>query len=82
MRKPLQLGVKDFEAIKHLVLVQVERCPLKLDLDISPYLPRATVESMKAQNAAKFPATKSLNSFDFKAIPKLNKMEALELARC
>ena len=33
-------------------------------------------------NAAKFPATKSLDSFDFKAIPKLNKMQVLELARC
>ena len=31
--------------------------------------------------AAKFPATKSLDSFDFKAIPKLNKMQVLELAR-
>lgn len=32
--------------------------------------------------AAKFPATKSLDSFDFKAIPRLNKMQVLELARC
>ena len=32
--------------------------------------------------AAKFPATKSLDSFDFKAIPKLNKMQVLALARC
>jgi len=31
--------------------------------------------------AAKFPATKSLDSFDFKAIPKLNKMQVPELAR-
>ena len=31
---------------------------------------------------AKFPAVKSLDSFDFKAIPSLNKMMALELARC
>ncbi len=31
--------------------------------------------------AARFPATKSLDSFDFKAIPKLNKMLVLELAR-
>ncbi|MEZ5613556.1 MAG: IS21-like element helper ATPase IstB [Rhodocyclaceae bacterium] len=31
---------------------------------------------------AKFPATKSLDSFDFKAIPKLNKMQVLDLARC
>jgi DNA replication protein DnaC len=32
--------------------------------------------------AAKFPAVKSLDSFDFKAIPVLNKMQVLELARC
>ncbi|WP_210238864.1 ATP-binding protein [Cohaesibacter sp. CAU 1516] len=32
--------------------------------------------------AAKFPATKSLDSFDFKAIPRLNKLQVLELARC
>jgi DNA replication protein DnaC len=32
--------------------------------------------------AAKFPAAKSLDSFDFKAIPSLNKMQVLELARC
>ena len=32
--------------------------------------------------AAKFPATKSLDSFDFKVIPKLNKIQVLELARC
>ncbi len=32
--------------------------------------------------AARFPATKSLDSFDFKAIPSLNKPLVLELARC
>ena len=32
--------------------------------------------------AAKFPAVKSLDSFDFQAIPALNKMQVLELARC
>ena len=32
--------------------------------------------------AAKFPAPKSLDSFDFKAIPMLNKTQVLELARC
>jgi len=31
---------------------------------------------------AKFPAIKSLDSFDFKAIPNLNKMQVLDLARC
>ncbi len=32
--------------------------------------------------AAKFPAIKSLDSFDFDAIPSLNKKLVLELARC
>ncbi len=32
--------------------------------------------------AAKFPAVKSLDSFDFKAIPSLNKALTMELARC
>ena len=32
--------------------------------------------------AAKFPAVKSLDSFDFKAIPSLNKLLVTELARC
>ena len=31
---------------------------------------------------AKFPTVKSLDSFDFSAIPKLNKMQVMELARC
>src|ERR671911_2470191 len=32
--------------------------------------------------AARFPAVKSLDSFDFAAIPALNRMLVLELARC
>ena len=32
--------------------------------------------------AAKFPATKSLDSFDFKTIPSLSKVLTMELARC
>jgi DNA replication protein DnaC len=32
--------------------------------------------------AAKFPATKSLDSFDFMVIPSLNKALTMELARC
>jgi DNA replication protein DnaC len=32
--------------------------------------------------AARFPATKSLDSFDFKVIPSLNKALTMELARC
>ena len=32
--------------------------------------------------AARFPVVKSLDSFDFDAIPKLNRMQVLELVRC
>ena len=32
--------------------------------------------------AARFPVVKSLDSFDFTAIPKLNKLQVLELVRC
>src|SRR6201998_4932604 len=32
--------------------------------------------------AANFPAVKSLDSFDFKAIPSLNKIKVLELSPC
>ena len=32
--------------------------------------------------AARFPAVKSLDSFDFTALPSLNKTLVLELARC
>ena len=41
---------------------------------------RRTIE--RRIKAAKFPAVKSLDSFDFKAIPALNKMQVLDLARC
>ncbi len=41
---------------------------------------RRTVE--RRIRAARFPAVKSLDTFDFTAIPGLNKMLVLELARC
>ena len=156
VKKALQLGAVGFDAVKHLVLCHVEKRPPKLDLDVYPYLPRATsrpdlggelhvpglggcgmidapdillahhlktlklptflreYEKLARQcaaegldhvrflarlvelelidrerrmierriKAAKFPAVKSLDSFDFKAIPSLNRMQVLELARC
>jgi hypothetical protein len=39
----LRMGAIGFDAIKHLVLCQVERRPPRLDLDVYPYLPRAKV---------------------------------------
>src|SRR4051794_41846433 len=41
---------------------------------------RRTIERRIRQ--ARFPAVKSLDGFDFAAIPSLNKMLVLELARC
>ena len=43
---------------------------------------RSTTPTPHLIKAAKFPAVKSLDSFDFKAIPSLNKMMVLELTRC
>ena len=39
----LALGAIGLDAVKHLVLCRVEKRPAKLDLDVYPYLPRATV---------------------------------------
>ena len=50
------------------------------------YLARLTelelIDRERRIKSAKFPAVKSLDSFEFKAIPSLNKMMVLELARC
>ena len=48
VKKALQLGAIGFEAVKHLVLFQVEKRPPKLDLDVYPYLPRANVATTSA----------------------------------
>ena len=48
VKKALQLGAVGFDAVKHLVLCQVERRPPKLDLDVYPYLPRAKVATTSA----------------------------------
>ena len=43
VKDALRLGAIGFDAVKHLVLCRVERRPPKLDLDVYPYLPKATV---------------------------------------
>src|SRR5271156_3950505 len=61
------------------------------DVDYPRYLLRMTeLELLERERRsterrvrqAKFPVTKSLDSFDFLAIPSLNKAMVLELARC
>jgi hypothetical protein len=48
VKRALQLGAVGFDAVKHLVLCHVEKRPPKLDLDVYPYLPRATVATTSA----------------------------------
>lgn len=43
VKNALHMGTIGFDAVKHLVLCQVENRPPKLDLDCYPYLPRANV---------------------------------------
>lgn len=43
VKKALQSGAVGLDAIKHLVLCQVEKRPPRLDLDVYPYLPWAGV---------------------------------------
>ena len=43
VKNALRMGAVGFDAIKHLVLCQVEKRPAKLDLEVYPYLPRAHV---------------------------------------
>ncbi len=48
VKTALRMGAVGFDAIRHLVLCQVERRPPKLDLDVYPYLPRASVGTTSA----------------------------------
>ena len=43
VKTALRMGAVGFDAIKHLVLCRVEKRPPKLNLEVYPYLPRATV---------------------------------------
>ena len=48
VRTALRMGAVGFDAVKHLILCRVEKRPPRLDLDIYPYLPRATVGTTSA----------------------------------
>jgi len=48
VKNALRMGAIGFDAVKHLVLCQVEQWPPKLDLDIYPYLPKANVGTTPA----------------------------------
>lgn len=48
VKQALKMGAVGFDAVKHLVLCQVEKRPPRLDLDVYPCLPRARVETTSA----------------------------------
>ena len=46
----LERGAIGFDAVKHLVLCRIERCPPRLNLMAYPYLPRAEVATTSASS--------------------------------
>ncbi len=48
VKTALHMGDIGFDAVKHLLLCQVEKRPPRLDLDVYTYLPRATVGTTSA----------------------------------
>jgi len=44
--------VAGFDAVKHLILCQVERRPARLDLTAYPYLPKPNVGATRAADYA------------------------------
>ena len=47
VRQALNMGAIGYDAVKHLLLCRIQKRPPRLDLDIYPYLPRASVETTK-----------------------------------
>jgi transposase len=50
VRDAIARGAIGFDAVKHLVLCRIERRPPRLDMNIYPYLPRATVTTTTARS--------------------------------
>ncbi len=43
IKEALQMRAVSFDTIKHLLLSRIERRPPRLDLDVSPFLPRTSI---------------------------------------
>jgi hypothetical protein len=50
VREAIARGVIGFDAVKHLVLCRIERRPPRLNLQVYPYLPQATVATTEASS--------------------------------
>ena len=49
VREAIARGVIGFDAVKHLVLCRIEQRPLRLNLQVYPYLPQAAVATTLAK---------------------------------
>jgi hypothetical protein len=49
VREAIARGVISFDTVKHLVLCRIERRPPRLNLEVYPYLPQATVATTLAK---------------------------------
>ena len=50
IKEAIARGVIGFDAVKHLVLCRIERRPPRLNLQVYPYLPQATVATTRAKS--------------------------------
>ena len=48
VREALRLGAIGFDAVKHLLLCQIEGRPPRLDLELYPHLPQVSVQTTRA----------------------------------
>jgi DNA replication protein DnaC len=75
--------LRDYQKIASICAAEkVEHTGFLLRLAELELIEREQRSTMRRIKAAGFAAIKSLDSFDFKAIPSLNKMLVLDLARC
>ena len=50
VRGALRLGAVSFDAVKHLVLCRIEGRPPRLEMELYPYLPTATVTTTSTRD--------------------------------
>ena len=48
VKDALRLGAVGFDAVKHLLLCQIEGSPPRLDLELYPHLPQVSVRTIRA----------------------------------
>ena len=81
MRRNFLVPVPSFESFDALNACLEQQCLERMDAQLRGHT-ETTGQRMERVRAARFPAVKSLDTFDFPAIPSLNKALVMEMARC